>query len=357
MNKNLISFAVAAVLAGGVSVAQAGNVTVFGNVNVSIDSIDQDSGRGDAIDDINMENNTSAIGVKGSEDLGNGLQAIFLVDFGFNADEGSGTTARDQWVGLAGNFGKVRFGTISTSYKSHGAMVDPIYRTALQGRNNGLQSDGLHNGRGESRGRMNNHVRYDSPSFYGVGVTVDYSFDSDDTVDGNDTYGIGAHYRNKDLGLLAFIDYISSDSGDSVNAVGEDIGDDAWKIGGSFAINDMFGLYAQYEVGSLLNQNNGLFNSTIVSTRNDGAVATDDASQWFIGASAGMGNTLLFLAYGEAEELDGTNGFEQDSITLALNHKLSNRTDVTFGWAQTDVTGTTHTGEEDRISVGLRHKF
>ena len=43
----------------------------------------------------------------------------------FDADEQSGVSDRDQFVGLAGDFGKVRFGTISTSYKSHGAMIDP----------------------------------------------------------------------------------------------------------------------------------------------------------------------------------------------------------------------------------------
>jgi predicted porin len=113
----------------------------------------------------------------GSEDLGNGLKAIFKLDFQYDTTErntgrargssssstaavntpaGTATityltsasvsdtssiTDRDQWLGLAGNFGQVRVGTISTHYKSHGAMLDPLYRTALQGRDRGLQSN------------------------------------------------------------------------------------------------------------------------------------------------------------------------------------------------------------------------
>lgn len=342
MNKNLISFAVAGILAGGVSVAQAGDVTVFGNVNVSIDSTDSDAAGG--TDDINMENNTSAIGVKGSEDLGNGMKAIFLVDFGFDADEGSGTTARDQWAGLSGNLGQLRFGTISTSYKSHGAMIDPIYRTSLQNRDNGLQSNGLHNGKGETRGRMNNHVRYDSPDMNGLGFTVDYSFDEEEQPEDNDSYGIGGHYKYG--GILVFADYITTDDGDRVNGAGNAVGDDAWKMGGSFQFSDMFGVYGQYEEGSLLQVNDaGTF------------IATDDANQWMLGASATMGGTTLYLGYGQAEELDGSTAYEHDAITLAVDHKLSKRTDVYAGWSQIDRDYTGGDGETDLISVGMRHKF
>ena len=87
-------------------------------------------------------------------------------------------TDRDQWLGLAGNFGQVRFGTISTGYKSHGAMLDPLYRTALQGRNYGMQSP-LHSNAGEDgEGRADNTVRWDSPSWNGLKVTAHYTLDS-----------------------------------------------------------------------------------------------------------------------------------------------------------------------------------
>lgn len=328
MNKKVLTTAMGAVLAASMGYAQAGDVTVYGNVNVSIDSVDVDGGS----DDINMESNTSSIGVKGSEDLGNGLKAIFQAEFQFDADEQSGISDRDQFVGLAGDFGKVRFGTLSTSYKSHGAMIDPIYRTSLQNRDQGLQSR-LHSGaNGEDRGRLNNHVRYDSPDFNGMSFTVDYAFDENELPEDNDSYGVGGQYKNG--GILVFADYFTTDNG----TAGAGTDDNAWKVGGSYAIDDMFAVYAQYEEGALL-----------TTTLNE------DASQWLIAGSATMGNTMLYLGYGQAEDLGAVGAnYEHDAITLAVDHHLSKRTDVYAGWSNVDMDTA---GEVDTISVGMRHKF
>lgn len=340
MNKKVLTTAMGAALAASMGFAQAGDVTVYGNVNVSIDSWDVDT----VGDDINMESNTSAVGVKGSEDLGNGLKALFQVEFQFDASErnaNGGTTDRDQFVGLAGNFGKVRLGTLSNSYKSHGAMIDPIYRTSLQNRDSGLQSS-LHSGAGETGGRMTNHVRYDSPDFNGFGVTVDYSFDNDEgDGENNDSYGIGGQYKNG--GILVFADYLTNDNGGDL--------DDVWKVGGSY-MYDMFGIYAQYEAGGLLGVNKYLYpnGDTAISANS----ATKDATQWMIAGSATMGNTMLYVGFGQADELDGA-AYSHDAITLAVDHKLSKRTDVYAGWANVDEDNSGI--EADLVSVGIRHKF
>lgn len=346
MNKKVLTTAMGAVLAGSMGFAHAGDVTVYGNVNVSIDAVDQDAGfsGGAGVDDVNMESNTSSFGFKGSEDLGNGLKAIFQVELQVDADETSSHTDRDQWVGLAGGFGKLRFGTISTGYKSHGAMVDPIYRTSLQGRGRGssptipggggMQSR-LHNGSGESRGRLTNHVRYDSPSFNGLGATFDYSFDDDDVNDGNDTFGLGGHYKNGNV--LAFIDYITTDNG----STGANTDDDAWKVGGKYTMGEI-AFYGQYENGALLSSS-----------------LNDDGETWHLGGSYTMGNTLLYLAFGQSEDLEATaNNYEHDAITIAIDHHLSKRTDIYAGWNQVDVDRAGGAGgEHDLVSVGMRHKF
>ncbi|MBD3394403.1 MAG: porin [Chitinivibrionales bacterium] len=351
MEKKLLSTAIAGALAASMSFAATADTTVFGNVNVSIDSVDVDGGT----DDLNMSSNTSAVGFKGSEDLGGGLKAIYKIDFQFDATErnaGGGITDRDQWVGLAGNFGKVRFGSISTSYKSHGAKIDPIYRTSLQGREHGIQSR-LHRGAGEVGGRMTNHVRYDSPDFQGLGFTVDYSFDRGTTATDNDTYGIGGHYSNGPI--LVFADYLTSDEGGS---------DDAWKIGGSFKMG-MLGFYAQYEGdGGLIAQAPGVAGGT-----------AEDADVWHIAGSYTMGNTLLYAAYAQGDDTGSAAGStEYDAWTLAADHHLSKRTDVYAGFNQVDcdsascVTSATGSegvpatvgaggGEIDFFSVGVRHKF
>ncbi len=348
MKNKILATTIGMILAGGMGMAQA-DVTITGNVNVSIDSEDVDGGS----DDINMSSNTSSIMVKGSEDLGNGLSAIFAVDFEFEADERSttGTVDRDQWVGLKGAFGSVKFGTISTSYKSHGAMVDPLYRTSLQGRDHGIQSS-MHSGANDNGdgGRMTNHIRYDSPNFSGFKATVDYSFDSLET-DGtdDDAYGIGGQYSNGPV--LVFADYITSAHGGD---------DDAWKVGGKYSM-DMFSFYGQYEVdGGLLGQGatEGVSNNNI-----------SEADVWHLGASATLGNTLVYFGFANGDDNNNAaQNTEYKAWTLAVDHHLSKRTDAYAGFNQVDCEsnvagpcsgkGLAATGGEiDFMSVGLRHKF
>ncbi len=358
MNKKLLLTALSAALVGGMGSAQAGNLTLFGNVNVSVDSIDIDGG----FDDINLASNTSSVGVKGSEDLGNNLKAIFLADFQFDAANGGDLTGRDQWVGLAGSsWGKVRFGTISTSYKSHGAMIDPLYRTSLQGRGsvNDLTSQtrlqsALHSGKGgDAHGRLTDHIRYDSPNWSGFGFTVDYALDDDDARDGDDTYGFGAHWKG--AGALVFADYITTDSSDGGNS---DWDDTAWKIGGKYAWNDI-GFYAQYESGGLVQNRSAFVDPS--DPASDITVGNEDAMMWHLGLSYTLGNTLVYFAYGEAEDLtfDPTDDYEHTAWTLAIDHKMSKRTDVYVGFNQVDMDRNDQPtfGETDFFSLGLRHKF
>ncbi len=164
MNKKLLAVAIGAALAGSISIAQA-DVQLYGQADVSVDSHDCDTGgcagyasfnkgytNNDGSQKMNMNGNFSYIGVKGSEDLGNGLKAIFNVMFAYDpagnntAGYGSNNTISDneKWVGLAGDFGTFRAGTVTTPYSDHGAMIDPFFGTSLEGNQSGLQSNFLH---------------------------------------------------------------------------------------------------------------------------------------------------------------------------------------------------------------------
>src|SRR5690606_29937181 len=140
MDKKILSAAIAGALAGSMAFAANADVTLYGQVDLSLDARDIDG----ASDDINMNSNQSAIGVKGSQELCSGLKAIFMLEYEVDVSGGdtstTGVTGRDQWIGLQGNFGKLRAGTASTTYKAHSASIDPFYRTSLQARNHGLQS-------------------------------------------------------------------------------------------------------------------------------------------------------------------------------------------------------------------------
>jgi len=66
-----------------------------------------------------MNSNTSAIGVKGSEDLGDGMKAIYKVEFQIDPTVTTTTiSSRDQFVGLKGGMGTVKFGTMSSNYNT-----------------------------------------------------------------------------------------------------------------------------------------------------------------------------------------------------------------------------------------------
>jgi predicted porin len=327
MNKNLISFAVAAVLAGGVTAVQANsNVTVYGKVLMSIDSTDDAAGDSDT--NLNSRNGFGAIGVKGSEDLGNGLTAMFQLEYGTDPVNAGTFSGRDQWLGLKGDFGAVRFGAMSTNYKMSGAKLDPFWRTSLDSRQTGLMSSTLHAGRGEQgHGRATNTMRYDSPSFNGAKIVANYTLDSgSDPLNDEDGYGIGLHY---DQGpLFASVDYINN---------GADGEDDAWKLGAKYSM-DAFAVYGHYEQGGLVDSRAGTSES--------------DANLWHLGGSFTMGSTMFYAAFGQGDDDAGT---EYDTWTLALKHNMSKRTSVYGGFASVDVDGAAD--DDDIFTVGMVHNF
>jgi predicted porin len=372
MIKKILPTMIGVAMAGGMTAAAA-DVSVFGHIDTSIDYIDSgasiDNGFGTITDgkDTTLNCTTCSIGFKGSEDLGNGLKAIFSLDFQYDTTERnpqkhdgthtttvvtpgssvisptiSGTllthngaiTDRDQWLGLSGGFGKVRIGTISTGYKSHGAMLDPLYRTSLQGRDHGLQSR-LHSGAGEEgQGRATNTIRYDSPSFSGLNVVAHYTIDSDET-DGEDDnpYGIGASYENG--GILVFGDYLTNDGSHPATDL------EAWKLGGKFSMSN-FAVMGQYE--SLDDSNGGRADTTV----------------WHVAGSYTMGSNLLYAAYGneQRENAVGVETRDADAWTIAGIHSMSKNTSVYLGYNNVDNGGGPLPQiETDQFSLGMKHKF
>ncbi|MGB5260366.1 MAG: porin, partial [Gammaproteobacteria bacterium] len=260
----------------------------------------------------------------------------------------SSITDRDQWLGLAGGFGQVRIGTISTGYKSHGAMIDPLYRTSLQGRDRGLQSR-LHSGAGEElQGRATNTIRFDSANYNGMQLVAHYTLDSNES-DGEDDnpYGIGASYENGNI--LVFADYMNNE-GSNASPFGER---DAWKVGGKYDMG-MFTMLGQYEDYS---------NSS-----------TDDETLWHVAGTASLLGINFYLGYGKGE--DDTSNNDYTAWTLALTHNMSKRTMVYVGHSEVDcdfgdpdgagplsatlsacnAVGSSG-GEDDKTSFGLKHTF
>lgn len=91
---------------------------VYGILHASVDHMDYDeTARGDYWQ---VESRASRLGAKGSKDLGNGLKAIYKMEFEVDiADDNGGDniTARNQYVGLSCDFGTLLVGRHDTPYK------------------------------------------------------------------------------------------------------------------------------------------------------------------------------------------------------------------------------------------------
>ncbi|VAW74084.1 Outer membrane protein (porin) [hydrothermal vent metagenome] len=340
MNKKFLVTAMSLVLAGGMGLANA-DVVLYGQLDVSIDSTDVDGGE----DDINMGSNRSAVGVKGKEDLGGGLKAVYKVEWQVDIDDseqGPGTNeddtegrnnsefkGRDMFVGLKGNFGRVLFGSMSTAYKSPASKLDPFYRTRNQSRNIGLQS-GLHKGRGEEgQGRATNTIRYDSPSLSGFKLAATYTLDNNKSdANDDDPYSLGVTYKGGNL--YGFASYLTTQAGDD---------DSVFQIGAKYKMGDA-AVWGMYEVDD---------------GRISGTTGTDKGADIFnLGGSYKIGNNLVSFDYAEGSESDNNTVPEYTTWRIGGKHMFSKRTMVYLTHSNQDIDGA---GEIDITSLGLRIKF
>ena len=109
MKKSLIALAVAGTIAAPAAFAATANVDIYGIMNIAIQDTDANNV------DLDVVDNVSRIGFKGSEDLGGGLKAIWQIEQGLNASTADQTAfggkgLRNTFVGLSGGFGTALIG-------------------------------------------------------------------------------------------------------------------------------------------------------------------------------------------------------------------------------------------------------
>ncbi len=183
MNKKLLTLAVGAALAAGMSVAQA-EVAVYGKAHVSIDMFDNDASNEETF----ISDNSSRIGVRVSEDLGGGLKGLAQWEMGATTDETNAVqTNRNSFIGLDGGFGTIRVGKYDTPYKDIGRKTDLFNERVGDTRN--VIGAPVISTRWDARPQ--NAVRYDSPDFGGLKVSALYSAD-----EGNTTSPLGIRYAS-----------------------------------------------------------------------------------------------------------------------------------------------------------------
>ena len=160
------------------------SVTMYGLLDVSLAYASNPAGHTLKMDSGHV--NGSRLGFRGSEDLGDGLRANFLLESGVTLD--TGTLGQNQgaggkmwgrgaYVGLSGGFGELRLGRTPLTITSEAQAAGDAFGLGGSGNAQGIQP---------ATGRSNNTVWYASPSFGGVAAKLSYSFgEQADTKSGN----------------------------------------------------------------------------------------------------------------------------------------------------------------------------
>lgn len=176
------------------------NVQVYGRLNMDVESISISNPTGGASGDMKrLSSNSSRLGFRGTEDLGGEMKAIFQIESSVSPDTGSGTVAgRDSFVGLQGDWGKVRLGFLETPVKAFGEFTDRFKGT-------GIQDDGtistLGGGTAGFSRRQNNSLRYDSPHFGGFQGQLQYGLEDEAPVDPKTSLTAAVHYGSGPMKL------------------------------------------------------------------------------------------------------------------------------------------------------------
>lgn len=172
MQKKLIALAIAG-LASSAAFAQS-NVSIYGIVDVGQAVVKSSGGVAAGQSSVGrLDSNSSYIGFKGVEDLGNGLKAVFQIETAVNGDTGGFGAGRDTYVGLAGGFGTVAAGRLTAPFRAMGVKVELMPGAAGFGTTASVTGTiaGLKTGADE---RSSNAIAYISPSFSGLTGTIAY---------------------------------------------------------------------------------------------------------------------------------------------------------------------------------------
>jgi len=242
MKKTLL--ALAAVAASSAAFAQS-SVTLYGVVDASLESVKGDK----TVTRVSSDNLVSSrLGFKGSEDLGGGMKANFVLEAALAVD--TGETKKDRffdraaWVGIAGGFGELRLGHQDTSI---GVLAGNIAILGAQAYDD-LKIAKTFSGDGYRR--TDNAITYVLPKLVdGLSAQVQYSTAADYTkTDNGETagskrgehYGLNVQYAAN--GFSAGLGYISAK-----NDVAGDIKDTGLLayLGYDFGVAMLSGYYEQ----------------------------------------------------------------------------------------------------------------
>ena len=324
--KNLIAVAALATLA--VSAQAQSSVTLYGNVDAGLTySKVKQAGNSDTTTGVTSSILTeSFFGLKGQEDLGGGLKAVFKLEAPIAVDTGAASTTnffgKNAYVGVAGAFGAVNVGRQESLFKQEAIAFNPLGASKLSptALAFGLQNDS-----------WSNTVGYVSPNLGGLTISAQHSFKEATKPAGADSYNggataVAANYTVGALGLSA----VYGDVRSTTNAAVTDR-QRAWLLGASydFSVVKAFAQYGQVK----------------------SEAADETAKTWQLGAIVPVTEAgSVHAAFGQVK----VDGDKAKQFSLAYHHALSKRTSAYAGGAYVKADDAF---KATVLAVGVRHAF
>ena len=137
---------------------------------------------GNSIQEINgmMGGKNSRWGLRGKEDLGGGMTAVFQLEGTAPVDTGNNggvLFGRNTFVGLDGNFGHLKLGNLDTIFKSYGDILGVLGLSSgsYMGTSSIMRTTGFNNGNATFHVRASNSFQYESPEMGGFQVGVQWA--------------------------------------------------------------------------------------------------------------------------------------------------------------------------------------
>jgi predicted porin len=344
-----VASAVAVLMTSG-AYAQESAVTLYGLVDTGIEYLSH-AGPGGAGAQYRVSSGNvtgSRWGLRGREDLGGGLNAVFVLESGYNSDTGTSAQGgrlfgRQAYVGLQGNWGQVTLGRqINTLYDLF-VPFDPIRYSTY-----GLLAQDA-----QFANRADNAIKY-TGNFGNLTITGLYSTGYDATiangseVPGNarvgQEIGAGASYTVGNIGMVLAYDQRRGTT-----------------------ISSAPNIERRYATGLLWSS--GPFSATVGYRFLQGTIAAPSlrANLYWLGGSYNF--TPAFVLRAGVYRTDVRNSpNDANSYALALAYSLSKRTDLYLNASFMDnkgasalgvvITGTVTPGvNQTGIVAGIRHIF
>ena len=380
MKKTLAAVAVLGAFAGS---ALAADVQLYGIVDTGVgyNHVDVD-GLGDKqdIDTFQMKSGQasgSRWGLKGTEDLGNGLTVGFILEDGFSSDNGADSAPmfnRESSLFIEGGFGKLAMGRMGSlnNGQSSWAKVGMInaFGTSDWG-NYSVQVGNVM----ATAAQWDNMVAYQTPDFagfkvyaqYGMGNTVT-DYDSVENESSSDRYyALGATYNNGPFAAYFAVDSINYASWNNADGVGVDVDDSLTvTLGGSYdfeAVKVYLG--AQYFDEVKLSNFKGVIKAAGVGQSNKvkgyGISLTGDAP--VLGGKAMFGIGYTDAESADSEDKSADVELQRYVVSVGYDYPFSKRTDVYAVASYMQDSWEDKVNKQDAdpsaytLYVGLRHRF